>query len=331
MLRRDRQVRLQVHQWIDGCIFALGLWVSHAIRRTIGYGIHWQGINFQADPIGDFSQYFWLFLILIPMAPLVLEWQGYYANPIFAPRSQRAWQLSKACISCTVGLILVEAFLRRPTARGVFVLFGLCTFVFMMLKEEALQWAYASKLGKAQFKKRVVLVGSPDDTLRLRKELRHNMNELDIVGEIDLNDTSVGNLVSCLHEQSVNMVVLTARHTLFGTIEKAIQACELEGVEAWLVADFFQTHVSRTSLDDFFGRPVLVFHSGPDLAWSRLVKQIMDFIGAVCLLIVLSPLLVIAAILVKFSGTGKKSRAGALSYRKPVPCEGPVNRQGARQ
>jgi exopolysaccharide biosynthesis polyprenyl glycosylphosphotransferase len=315
MLRRERQVRLQVHQWIDGCIFALGLWLGHGIRQTLGYGIHWQGLNFQPDPIVDFyPDYFWLFLVVIPMTPLVLDWQGFYSKPTFAPRIQRVWQLGRACVICAVGLILIEFLLRRATARGVFVLFGICSFALMMLKEEALLWAYGSKLGKAQLKRRVVLVGATEDTARLRKELRHNAAELDVVGEIDLNETSLDALVSCLHEQSVNMVVVTARHTLFGLVEKAIQACELEGVEAWLVADFFKTQISRTSLDDFYGRPVLVFHSGPDMAWSRLVKQIIDFVGAVILLVLSSPLMIAAAILVKVTSKGplffKQERAG---------------------
>ena len=41
--------------------------------------------------------------------------------------------------------------------------------------------------------------------------------------------------------------------TYFGQIEKAIQTCELEGVEAWLLADFFKTSISRTSMDEFCG------------------------------------------------------------------------------
>ena len=70
-----------------------------------------------------------------------------------------------------------------------------------------------------------------------------------------------------LHEHSVNGVVLSAKHTLFGQVEKAIQACELEGVEAWLMADFFKTQISSTTLDDFYGRPVLVFKAaGPGTA-----------------------------------------------------------------
>jgi len=50
--------------------------------------------------------------------------------------------------------------------------------------------------------------------------------------------------------------------------QEAIAACEIEGVEAWLLADFFNTQVSQTTLDDFYGRPMLVFRSTPEESWQ---------------------------------------------------------------
>ena len=68
-------------------------------------------------------------------------------------------------------------------------------------------------------------------------------------------------------------VVLSAKHTLFGQVEKVIQVCELEGVEVWLLADFFRTQISQTSLDELHGRPMLVFRSTPDASWQAVAKK----------------------------------------------------------
>jgi exopolysaccharide biosynthesis polyprenyl glycosylphosphotransferase len=117
-----------------------------------------------------------------------------------------------------------------------------------------------------------------------------------------------------MHEHSINTVVINARHTVLGLVEEAIRACELEGVEALLLADFFKTQISRTSLDDFSGQPVLVFHSGPDNAWARLMKQVMDFLGAVVLLPLFLPVIAVAAVVIKLTSKGpiffKQERAG---------------------
>lgn len=315
MLLRDRQVRLQVHRWVDGGIFAISLWLAHAIRFALGLGIHWHHFDLRPDRITPFyPEYFWLFLITIPMTPIILEWQGYYNRVGVSRRKAWLWQLGRGCALCPLALILIEFLLRREAARGVFALFGACSFGLMCLKEAAVHYSYTSSFGQAQFRRRVLLVGAGQDTTRLRKELLDQKEELDIVGEFDLNQTPVQVLVNCLHEQSINMVVLNARHTYFGEVEKAIQACELEGVEARLLADFFRTEISRTALDDFYGRPALVFHTVSDLAWSRLAKQIIDFFGALAALIVFSPIMLAAAILIKFTSKGpilfRQKRAG---------------------
>ena len=81
-------------------------------------------------------------------------------------------------------------------------------------------------------------------------------------------------------------------------------SCELEGVEAWLVADFFRTQISRTSLDDFNGRPILVFRTAPELSWQGVIKQLLDFIGALLLTIILSPLFALFALIIKLTSPG---------------------------
>jgi exopolysaccharide biosynthesis polyprenyl glycosylphosphotransferase len=302
MLHRDRQIRLQVYQFIDGGLFALGLWLGWLIRY------HWHGLPIDGldhpDAIRDFRYYFMLFLVVIPMTPLILEQQGYYERAVFSPRRLVAWQLAKGCAIATMGVIMIDFMLRLNGARGVYVMFGFCSFGLMILKGELLRWAYQSKLGQAQFKRRIILIGTSEDVRQLRDAIGSAMEELEIIGEFDLNKSSIEELVSFIHEHSVNRVIINARHTVLGHIEAAIGACELEGIEVWLLADFFKTQISRTSLDDFFGWPVFVFHSGPAKPWARLIKQVIDLVGGVVLLAVFALPMVIAALVIKLTSKG---------------------------
>src|SRR5580704_7069371 len=98
MLRRDHQLRVQVYQIIDAGIFALALRMGHILRARLF------GLPFFKDPITPFSpDYFWLFLVVIPMAPIILEWQGYYERPVLGSWRQTMWQLGKACTIATIG------------------------------------------------------------------------------------------------------------------------------------------------------------------------------------------------------------------------------------
>ena len=129
--------------------------------------------------------------------------------------------------------------------------------------------------------------------------------KLEILGQVELEQAPVSRLVELLHEHSVNGVVVTARGAYFEPIEAVIRACELEGVEVWLVADFFQTQISRTTMDDFNGRPVLVFRSTPEASWEGLAKQVLDYVlGGVLFLTVLVPMMAVVGLLIRLGSTG---------------------------
>ncbi len=149
-----------------------------------------------------------------------------------------------------------------PVARWVVIWFGFISFGLVFVKEELIRWAASTKMAQAQYRRRVILVGASDETARMEAELKaKSAEEVEILARVDLSQTTVQRLVELLHEHSVNGVILSAKHAYFEQVEAAIRACELEGVEAWLVADFFKAQISRTSFDDFYGWPVLVFRS----------------------------------------------------------------------
>jgi len=139
----------------------------------------------------------------------------------------------------------------------------------------------------------------------LKAELKvDGADDVEVVAVVNLNEVPIDDLVNLVHEHSANAVLVNAKHTLFGRIEKAIQVCELEGVEVWLLADFFQTQISRTTLDEFHGRPMLVFRSTPEMSWQAVAKQVIDVLGAFVFLLILAPLLLIIALIIKLTSTG---------------------------
>ena len=326
MLRRHRQLRTQISQLKDTALFAVALWLAYVVRSlwdfdVLGIGsalysqTHWEIFN-PGRSVGPFENFGWLYIILIPAVPLILEWQGFYNRPLIARRRDTAWRLFKATLFTTMGIILCTFFVKTLLARGVIVLFGVFSFALVFLSEEALRAYYRRRINLSQFRRKFVLIGSPEDTRKMREDLMGQPEEgIEVVSELDLNTYSVDGLIRLLHEYSASGVIINARHTYFGEIEKAIQACELEGLEAWLVADFFKTSISRISLDELQRRPMLVFQSAPEVSWQSVMKRIMDIIGALLFLVVFGwNLFLLFAILVKRSSSGpiffRQKRAG---------------------
>ncbi len=311
MLRRDRVIRMQLQELIDACLFMVTFWLAYVVRSnaTVVHAFNLHEIN-----LDEFDRYLWLYMV-IPLAPLVLETQGFYNRPLLCSRRTTAWLLFKGCLITTLGLILALFFLRTEIARGVIVLFGFMSFTLVFMKEELLKRAFATALARDQFRRRFLLLGPPEETTRIKMELRAKSAEaIDVVAQLDLNEASLERLVSLLHEHSVNGVIIAAKRTFFDQVESAISACELEGVEVWLVADFFKAQLSRTSFDDFYGQPILVFRTAPEASWQSILKQAFDYLGAVLLLVLSSPILLLSAALVKMTSPGpilfKQQRSG---------------------
>lgn len=301
MLRRDRVIRMQIHEVMDACLFMFSFWLAYALRSHPNII---ELFNLAPIPAEDFDRYLRLYLI-IPLAPLVLETQGFYSRPLLCSWRTTAWLLFKGCLITTLGLILALFLFRQELARWVVIWFGFISFGLVFAKESLLAWGFTSQVAREQYRRRFLLIGSREETAGVRSELRAKTpGAFDIVAELELNDTAVERLVNLLHEHSVNGVVISARRSSFDQVEAAIKACELEGVEVWLVADFFRTQLSRTSFDDFYGHPILVFRSTPESSWQSVLKQVVDYVGATALLMISLPILALVALLVKFTSPG---------------------------
>ena len=310
MLQRDRHIRTQVRQLGDAALFALSFWLAYSLRGSDWFTQGFEQIfHHRLDTIAPdaFDRIVWLYFALVPAAPLVLESQGFYNRPEGGSRSALFWPLFKSCVIVSIGLVLL-LFIYRESAqapRGVMIIFGTISFCVVWIKEELLRFMLLSRMAHDQYKRRVVLAGTPSEIAKLRQMLKTHAGESMIVAaEFDLTHAPVTNLVELLHEHSISGVFVSAKHTQLERVESLIQLCELEGVEAWLVADFFATQIARASFDEMFGHPLLVFRSTPEASWQMLAKVLVDFFGSLILIILTGiPMLIIAA-LIKLTSPG---------------------------
>jgi exopolysaccharide biosynthesis polyprenyl glycosylphosphotransferase len=298
---------MQVYQLVDACLFAFSFWVAYRLRADVRVIYHFGLQPFGTNPV-SFEKLVWIYPVLIFLSPLVLETQGFYSRSILSSRRVKYVQLFKGCLVMVLGLILGLFFSRAlvsAIARWIPLWFGVISFGLVVVREEVVSAVFRSKLGQAQGKRHFVLIGTDEETVRMRQEISERPEEnIEIIATLNLNNTTLAQLVQLLHERSVNGVILSARHAYFEQVEEAIRACELEGVEAWLIADFFKTQISRTTFDDFYGQPVMVFRTTPETGWQSALKRPFDFAVAVLVLSVLSPVYLLIALLIKLTSPG---------------------------
>ncbi len=192
MLKRDRQIRTGIHQFVDACLFAVALLLSYALRSNPNI-IAWLKLG----PTGQFGYFALLYLVLIPTAPFILESQGFYNHPPLCKRSAILWPLLKGCVFITLELALTAYVFHLIVARATLILFGCIGFCMLYLKEELIHLLFKSKVAQSQYKRRFILIGTERETAKIRQELKERSNEgIEIVAELNLLEIPVQQIVS---------------------------------------------------------------------------------------------------------------------------------------
>ncbi|MDP9254367.1 MAG: sugar transferase [Verrucomicrobiota bacterium] len=315
MLARKQELNTQVQQVIDALLLALSLVAAHALRV---YSTSWFDLSYGIDP---FQNYQWLLVVIMPFGPILLDLQGFYEAPLSKTTWKSFVQIVRAMIYLSIMVSACVIFLRLPLAsRSVALLFILIGTLVLLVKERIIIDHIRSRALRGELREPVLLAGVPQDIAALEQSFTPEQQLLmEVVARIDIEKQPISDLVATMHSHAVSRVIFAAGHSQFNRVEQAIGACEVEGVPAWLVANFIQTSIAKPDFDAFAGRPMLVFRSTPDVSWALLVKGIIDrllaFIGLVVFLI---PMAVIA-ITIRVTSKGpvifRQLRAG--KYGKP--------------
>jgi exopolysaccharide biosynthesis polyprenyl glycosylphosphotransferase len=254
----------------------------------------------------DFEGMMWVIYIVVPLTPLVLERFGHYDRLLSKSASENFNGLFRGLLM--VGLIVGAVALigRLGGARRLILGSGfLFTFLLLWARSHFTARILRVRATKDGNLERVVLAGNLEETESfLAKMDSEIVNTWKVVSHFDLADRSVDELQSLIETESVQRVVFLAGHTEFVRVAQAVEACEVQGVEAWIGASFLQTQVTRPSFDVVGGQPMLVFRSTPELSWQLFAKKLVDFFGALIIVVVTLPFWLFAVIGIRFASPG---------------------------
>lgn len=97
-------------------------------------------------------------------------------------------------------------------------------------------------------------------------------------------------------------------------IQKSIAACELQGVKTSVAADLFDLKIARARQTELNGFPLMSFETTFGQEWQLFAKRAFDGIVSTAGIIILLPLLLIIATLIKITSPGavffKQKRIG---------------------
>ena len=310
MLGRRQELHLQTLQIVDGLLMSVAFWFAHTLRFV---GADWSLFN---KPIGPFSDFQWMLFVIMPAGPLILEVQGFYTHPLQKTLGRSLEQLARTAF--WLGLLIAAAsyfFRLEVPSRAVMPLFLVIGGGALLVRERISIARYRRRLKTEAFRERIALVGGGPDLAELKDSLPTELKqEFDIVAEINPAWQPVSELVRVLHDHNVERVIFASAHADLTRLQEYISACEIEGVEAWVMADFIRTAIARPDFDTLADRPVLVIRTTPALSWALLFKHLIDRVAALAGLVLALPLFLLIALAIKFTSPGpvlfRQRRAG---------------------
>lgn len=296
-ISRKDSFTIQVLQLTDALLVWLAFWLGGIVR-------HWLGLTSPDEALLQSMN--WVLYIAVPFTPLVLEKFDFYDRLRHKPTSSAAWQLFRALLVIVLILGVFAVFAKAVDARRLVLGLGLMfMFILLLMRDRAAHVWLKRQIESDTMKERIIIAGSGNEMTELLAELDPEITSgWKVVDHFDLGKREVHELFALLKDQSVSRVVFSAKDTEFEKVARAVEACELQGVEAWIAASFIRSQIARPVFDAIGNKPMLVLRSTPELSWELLGKEIFDRVGAATLIALSMPLWIIAAVGIMIKSPG---------------------------
>ncbi len=320
-----RIIRVQVLQFMDALLVLSGFALAFTLRLPVLHSLNFflvkVGHSLNIDYVGSLTDISSLLFVIVPLTIMTLKHVGFYGNPTSTSVLRAFGSILTTILVITCVTALLSLFFKINTSgRSVLVIAPAFITMLLMLRFCCMRAYWRHRYQRDKIRESIVLAGQPEEveafwqTLQSREASRWR-----VVGRYDLASDKWDEFQQLLHDEAVERVIFTAKHSEFDKIATAVEMCEARGIEAWISAHFMQTQVARPSFDSIDGHPMLVLRSTPDFSWELLMKGWMDRAGAFLLLAGSIPLWLLVAIAIKIQSPGpifyRQERAGR--YGKP--------------
>lgn len=305
MLSRQHTFYQQFLQLIDALLIGAALWSAHAIRFYILNQLVWFD-DYPLEP--QFANCYWMIALALPLGPMALEYMGVYQT-----QPPVVWYKRLGRIMWSLFLVLLAIFTcmvvfripQETISRAALALFFVMGTLLLSVRSNLFLIWLRQRGSKAHLRQFILLCGLPKDREKWKARfLSQPGRNFDIKAEFDLREEGMDRFIETLHEETVDIVVFSLDERIIPQVQEAILACEAEGIEVWVSADFIQTLFTHVQFDQFAGQPLLIYRTTPTISWELVAKRILDILGAFLLLIVTSPLMLLAALLIRLTSPG---------------------------
>lgn len=252
-----------------------------------------------------FGRYFWLVVSTAFFLLIVFALIGLYKIKI---RRSLLDDFLKILIGVSAGIIILVfyIFLRREWFDSRFIIlvsWGMA-IVFVFLARLFVYWWQRYLMKKYNFGAHgVMIIGRDGISKRISENIKQNPSSGYYL-VASLIEPNIKEIKTKINNPSVEEIILADPDWPREKILELVDFCEEHYLTFKFVPNLFQTLTSNTSVETLGGVPIIELKKTALDGWGRIIKRIIDIIGAIFGLIILSPFFAIVAFAVKWDSSG---------------------------
>ncbi len=269
--------------------------------------------------IPAFTLYGGLLLVVVPVWIFAFRVNGLYALRRGGQLIDEVLALVKGGSAATLALVSATFFYRQHTfSRVVIVLFWATALIFCSINRLLMRRVLKALRRRGINVKNLVVVGAGELAELVGQKIREYPGlGLRLVGFIDAGNGGSrserikpeiigqpGDLISLIAERRIDQVLLALPRDAYQTTEEVLKSLEHEMVDVKVVPDLLQFVALRTGLEDLDGIPIVNLSETPLSGWYGTLKRLVDIAASLLGLVLISPVLLVIAVLVKLTSPG---------------------------
>lgn len=264
---------------------------------------------------------------LIIFLGLLLVWHllfcafGFYGSHRLSSRTSESVDVVKATVLAT-GVLLIASYLfriRMVTLHFLAVFFAIST-ALLILSRLGLRFVLAQTRLRGRNLRHVLIVGTSKRAIEFANKLESNpelgycvigfadqhwdgLNQFQQDGKSLLCD--LHGLPAYLRSNVVDEVVIALPIRSFHDDASRVAAvCEQQGIIVRVLPNIFDLKMARSRAEEMEGDSVITHYTGVGEGWPVVAKRVLDFCIALIALILVSPVMLLAAALIKMTSPG---------------------------
>ena len=301
-------------------LFAISLVMVDALMTGLAFFVGYQlRLRSDYENIQPFSAYWGMLLVHVASIMTVFFFYRLYHRQRSLSYVDQFYAIfGAASVGMIISIAIISFFFKNQLdyPRLMMVYIWMLTILFTSLGRAIQSRLQLSLQARNWGEERVLIVGTGEVGRMVMQKIRRSPGlGYRVIGFVD-DDTKVravqdspvlgttDDIPELVESQKINEVIIAMPEASHQEILKIASKCDRGRVTIKVFPDVFQIMATEVSIGDLGGLPLLTMRDVALRGWRLTVKRVMDVLGSAMTLVILSPIMMLLAVLIKLDSEG---------------------------